>query len=401
MKRLFPTIFKIIYLSFIEEFRLIKKDFGALLILLIAVIIYPIIYSVAYYPGTLTDIPVAVVDLDQTSLSRKTIQMVDASPQINVANVCSSMEEAKQLFWEESVNGVIYIPNHFEKSTYNGTSEKVGVYCDASYFLVYKETLIGALKSTGTLSGGIEIKKMMLKGVNRSQAFIKQTPIQMNLNQLFNTNSSYSTYVVVGLILVIIQQTLLIGIGLVAGSRREESKTKMCLTHHIPKGFFWSVILGRSAVYVLISLINIGFNFVLLSHWFNLPFQNSFTTVLYILLPFVLSTTFLGLALSQVFKEREHAIIFLAFSSPIVLFLTGMSWPHFMIPEVLNWIGSTLPSTHVVPAYVRIRTMGVPFHDVSYEFYWLLSMTIIYFVFASISLRVRSARASKGLGEKK
>ncbi len=393
MKRLISTTFRVIYLSFIEELRLIVKDFGALLILLIAVLVYPIVYSVAYYPGTLTEIPVAIVDLDHTPLSRKAIQMTDAAPQLHITNVCSSMEEAKELFWNEKVKGVIYIPKDFEKSIYSGSLEKVGVYCDASYFLIYKETLIGALKSVGTLSGGIEIKKMMIKGVNHSKTFIKQTPIQMNLNQLFNRNSSYSTYVVVGLILVIIQQTLLIGIGLVAGSRREESKTKVCLTHHIPKGFFWAVILGRSAVYVLISLINIVFNFVFVSDWFDLPYQNNFITVLYILLPFVLSTIFLGIAISQIFKEREHAIIFLAFLSPLVLFLTGMSWPHFMIPEILNWFGNILPSTHIVAAYIRIRTMGVDFQYVTNEFYILITMTFVYFVFASLSLRIRSKRA--------
>ncbi len=397
MKHRFLLTFKILHLSFIDEFRLIRKDFGALLILLIAVLIYPIIYSFVYYPGTLTNVPIAVVDVDQTPLSRKATQMLDAAPQLNVKNVCSSMEEAKQLFWDENVNGIVYIPKHFEKSIYDGTPEKLGVYCDGSYFLIYKETLIGALKSIKTLSGGIEIKKMMVKGVSRPKAFIKQTPIHLEMNQLFNPNSSYSTYVVAGLILVIIQQTLLIGIGLVAGSRREERKKKVCLIQYIPNGFFWTVVLGRTGVYLIISLINIVFNFVLLSHWFNLPFQGNFIDVLYIMLPFILSTTFLGIMISQVFKEREHAIIFLAFLSPLILFLTGLSWPHFMIPDLLNWIANILPTTHIVPAYIRLRTMGVPFQYVTHEFYSLWILTCIYFVLAILSLRIRRRRAKRDI----
>ncbi len=397
MKKLFLLTFKVLYLSFVNELRLIIKDFGALLILFIAVIIYPIIYSFVYNPGTLDNIPIAVVDLDQTSLSRKATQMLDASPQLNTTNVCSSMEEAKQLFWDEKVNGIIYIPYNFEKSIYEGAPEKVGVYCDGSYFLIYKETLIGALKSIGTLSGGVEIKQMMVKGVNKSQAFIKQTPIKLNMHQLFNPNSSYTIYVVAGLILVIIQQTLLIGIGLVAGSRREERKKKICLIQYIPDGFFWAISLGRSGVYLLISLINIGFNFILLSKWFNLPFQGNFIEVLYVLFPFVLSTTFLGISISQVFKEREHAIIFLAFLSPIILFLTGLSWPHFMIPDVLNWIANIFPSTYIVPAYIRLRTMGVPFKYVHNEFYALWILTFIYFILSAIALRIRSSRIKKDI----
>ncbi len=397
MKHRFLLTFKILHLSFIDEFRLIRKDFGALLILVIAAIIYPIIYSFVYYPGTLTNVPIAVVDLDQTSLSRKAKQILDASPQLNVTNVCSSMEEAKQLFWDEDVNGIIYIPNGFEKSIYNGTPEKIGVYCDGSYFLIYKETLIGALKSIKTLSGGVEIRKLTVKGVNSPDTFIRQTPIHMEMSQLFNPNSSYTTYVIVGLILVIIQQTLIIGIGLVAGSRREERKKKLCLIQHVPQGAFWTVALGRSAVYLIISLVNIVFNFVLLSHWFHLPFQGSFTEVLFLMLPFVLSTTFLGIMISQVFKEREHAIIFMVFLSPVILFLTGFSWPHFMIPQVLNWIANILPSTYVVPAYIRLRTMGAPFQYVADEFYSLWILTFIYFILASLSLRIRGGRAKRDI----
>ncbi len=395
MTKTISTIAKVLYLSFVEEFNLIIRDLGALLILLIAVLLYPILYSTAYYPAVLEDIPVAVIDLDHSTLSRKTIEMVDATAKINVVYTCSSMEEAKDLFWKDQVKGIIYIPPRFEKSVYSGQPEKIGVYCDASYFLVYKETLISALRSIGTLSASIEIKRWMLKGVPLSQGLIRQSPIKLKMYNLFNPGSSYSIYVLAGLILVIIQQTLLIGVGLVTGSRRERKKQKLSLEQHTPKGFFWAVVLGRSLVYLLISLFNIMFNFILISYWFDLPFQGEFTTVLYILIPFVMSTAFLGTAISQIFKEREHAIIFLAFSSPIILFLSGLSWPRFMIPQALNILSNVLPSTYVVPAYVRVRTMGVPFKYVSSEFYSLLILCVIYFVLATLFLRMRMSKDNK------
>ncbi len=396
MKNILSKSYRVLALSIAEEINLIKRDFGAWLILLIAVVVYPFVYSVVYYPGVLHEIPIAVVDNDQSTLSRKALNMLDAAPQLHVANVCPDMTTAKELFRKNQVNGIIYIPHNLEKSVYNDTPEKIAVYCDASFFLIYKESLLGSMKTIGTLSAGVEIKKLMVKGVRESQAFNRAMPIDVKVNNLFNYSSSYSNYVLPALFIVIIQQTLLIGIGLVAGSRREQRWRKGNQSIMVtPKGYFWLVTLGRSIIYILISLFNIVFNFVFISYLFHLPFAGNFIDVLYIMIPFVLSTTFLGIAISQVFRAREHSIIFLAFLSPIVLFLTGMSWPKFMIPDILNWVATIIPSTHIVPAYIRIRAMGVNFSDVKPEFYSMLLLTVVYYALASIALRIRSKRIKK------
>lgn len=84
--------------TFQREFTAIIKDPGALLILFLALIIYPIIYGIAYKNEVLRDLKVAVVDLDRTATSRTLSRMIDATADLHVASRPASMAEAEALF---------------------------------------------------------------------------------------------------------------------------------------------------------------------------------------------------------------------------------------------------------------------------------------------------------------
>ena len=105
-------------------------------------------------------------------------------------------------------------------------------------------------------------------------------------------------------------------------------------------------------------------------------------------LHFMLSVIFLAFTVSPMFKRREHAIIFMVFLSPILFFLSGVSWPENSIPTVLNWLAMAVPSTHMVPGYLRLRTMGAEVSDVFPELTRLWGLAVFYFLTACISTAV-------------
>ena len=155
---------------FLNEIKLIFTDAGAILIFFLALFIYPFLYALTYENETVRDLPVAMIDMDHTSLSRQYARMMDATEQLKVAYKPSSMEEAKTLFYENNIKGIILIPSGFEKKIYQGQSAVATVYCDASFFLLYKQVFTGISYSTGTLSAKIEIQRMMTEGKPMAQA---------------------------------------------------------------------------------------------------------------------------------------------------------------------------------------------------------------------------------------
>ncbi len=367
------------YQYFKAELLAIFKDTGALLILFLALIIYPVIYGIAYKKEVLRDIPMAMVDLDGTASSRLLTRMADATEEMKVTHRVGSLLEAEQLFFDGKVGGVILIPADFEKKVMSGQQASVSIYSDAGYFLVYKQTLTGAMQSVGTFSGGIEVRRLMAKGAGLEQAVSRRDPIALNSVMLFNPAGGYNSFVIPGLMMVILQQTLLIGIGLLGGTDKERGRFRFAVPHALQKGGVIPVVVGKASAYFALYLVNIVITQIWVYHWFNLPDKASFLPALVLIIPFLLAVIFLGMALSTLFYRREHSILFFVFLSPIVLFLSGLSWPASAIPHWLHGAAHLFPSTVMVPAWLRVRTMGAELHHVGDAFLFLTLQAVVYF----------------------
>jgi ABC-2 type transport system permease protein len=383
------------WFSFTDELKTIVKDNGAMLILVVAVFAYPLTYSLAYMNNVVRDIPVTIVDLDNTSSSRQMIRMLGATKELSISQEVGSLHEARQLFWDGQSYGVVLIPGGFEKDLLKGFQTSVSVYCDASYFLLYKETLTGAIQAVGTLSAGVEIKRLMTAGNNEEQAIQQRDPMPANFYHLYNPSGAYGSYVMPGLILIILQQTLLVGIGMIGGAGKERRNNQV-VTHgiRVRQGIF-SVVLGKAFAYFTISLANLAFTLVYLSKWFGFPDKGSFADVCILLVPYLFSVIFLGLMISMLFHRREHSIMMLVFISPIVLFISGLSWPATSIPPLLYQIAHVFPSTSMIPAFLKIRTMGVSISDVRPELLFLLIQMVVYFVIAAVSYKISVNRQER------
>ena len=149
------------------------------------------------------------------------------------------------------------------------------------------------------------------------------------------------------------------------------------------------LLLGKTGVYLLISFFNICFAVFMVHHWFNYPDKSDFLQVIMLLFPYLLSTIFLGIGVSTIFKHRESAIVFMVFLSPIALFASGLSWPASAIPEWINMAAKILPSTTVVPAYLRLRIMGVDITEVRTELIFLYVQALVYFLLTLFYFRYR------------
>ncbi|NEW81352.1 MAG: ABC transporter permease [Mariniphaga sp.] len=383
------------WFSFVDELKTIFRDKGAMLIFFLAVLAYPLVYSIAYENNVVRDIPVTVVDLDNSASSRQMIRMLGATKEVSVSQEAGSLHEARQIFWDGNSKGIILIPEGFEKELLRGYQTSVSVYCDASYFLIYKETLSATIQATGTLSAGVEIKRLMASGNGEEQAMQLRDPMPAKFYNLYNPAGSYGSYVMPGIILIILQQTLLVGIGMIGGAGKDRRNNQVVKPGiRVRQGMF-SVVFGKGLAYFTIYLVNIAFTLVYLSKWFGFPDKGSFADVCILLVPYLFSVIFFGLMISMLFRRREHSIMTLVFVSPIVLFLSGLSWPSTSIPPLMSQLAHIFPSTSMIPAFLRIRSMGVSINDVRPELTFLLIQMIVYFLLACIGYKIAVVRQER------
>ncbi len=363
---------------FLRELKAVFTDKGALLILIGAMIIYPVVYSIGYFNEVMTELKIGVVNLDHSETSRKYMQMLDATQDLKVTHEPYSLLEAEDLFMHNKIEGVIVIPEGFEKSIMRNEPTDVAVYADASYFLKYRNTYMAAAVVNSYFSAGISIKRYMFEDKSFDQAKVAIDPMPVRRHILYNPSSGYASYLMPGLILIIMQQTLLLGIGILGGSFSESKETPFLLSVEKRKYEIIPYLLGKTGAYLLISLINVVFGVILIHHWFSYPDKAAIFDILMLIFPFVLAVTFLGIGLSTLFKHRESAIVFMVFLSPIALFLSGLSWPLSSIPDWLVTLSKLMPSSTVVPAYLRLRTMGVGIPGVKHEILILYGMAAVF-----------------------
>jgi len=381
--------------TFVLELKDSLKDAGTVLIFIIAVIAYPVLYSIGYMNETLKDIPVAVVDLNHSIISRQYSRMIDATEQLNIKVKPGSLKEAEQMYYDEKIQGIFLIPEDFEKNILNHKQTQVVVYCDASRFLVYKQVISGANASNGTFSGGIEYRNLLSEEKMPEQAIEQTDPLQVQIFNLFNPYSVYATFIVPGILLIVIQQSLLVGIGLLTGRRFERRKKKTILTEILPGGHVIPTILGRAFAYVLLYLFTSLFLLGILYKWLSFPDRGSFLNIYFILIPYLLTIAFAGLSLSFLFRKRVNALMFIVFLSPAVFFFSGISWPLQSMPILIRILSFMFPSTAMIPAFVKLRIIGGGLDSITYEWVLLLGQMIVYFLLACIALKVDQKKQKK------
>ncbi|MCK5100704.1 MAG: ABC transporter permease, partial [Desulfobacteraceae bacterium] len=209
-----------------NEYTVIFRDIGCLLIFFGAFIIYPFFYPVPYTNEVLKNVPVAVVDMNHSQLSHQLTRMIDSSELISVTTKVSTFEQAKALLIKGKISGIIYIPDNFERLVLKGEQASISAYSDASSFLIYKQVLSGIYHTAGTFSAGIEIKRLLAHGILPEQAYSARDPLSLIAFPMFNSMGGYATYVVPAVFILILQQTLLIGIGLLSGTQKEKGFEK-------------------------------------------------------------------------------------------------------------------------------------------------------------------------------
>lgn len=381
-----------------EEIRNIRKDSGAILILVGALIIYPLAYAIGYKNEVVRELKTTIVDLDRSTTSRQLIRMINGAEQITVTSEAASMDEAKKIFFEGHSGGIIVIPENFEKNVLTGKQANVSVFADGSYFLIYRQMLAGSVKAVGTFSAGVEIKKLMLEGKTYDQAKQLRDPLSSDIHFWFNQASGYGSFVMPGIIIIILQQTLLIGIGMVGGTGKEKKRDSFMVPATLRRGGVFPILFGKTLSYLTIYFLNCLFTMVMIHYWFNYPNLGSYGTVFLLTIPYLLSIIFMGIAFSVMFKRRESSIIFMVFLSPIVVFLSGISWPASSIPPLMYNLAHMFPSTIMVPAYLRVRCLGAGMYEIRHEYLQMLLQMTVYFCIATIALyssAIHNARKAK------
>ena len=398
MKNLYKLYYKAkisFWNTFKTEWKSIKSDKAVVSTFLSVAFIILIVYTYIYSNQVVTEIPVAVVNQDASKMSRDYIAMLEATEGTKTIVNFVDLQEAKRAYYAKQVQGIVIIPKNFEKDIRRGKQIAVTTFSDAANMIFYKRILGDITTINGYFSAGIYIKKEMAKGVSFDKAQQNYTPIQAISTSLFNTTSGYATYLIPMLTVLIVQLVLLMGIGILSGSRRETVTTHTNFPRLLLKGGTIPVLLAKASLYTAIFMIIIPIQVGIVYTLFAIPVRSSLLSIYLFLIPYVFSVVFLGITISSLFKRREDSIVFLVLLSIPSLMLSGLSFPIEGFSVFYQLISTTIPSTPGINGFVRLTQVDASFTEVLNEWNHLWVLTGVYFVFAAISLKLRGKNEMK------
>jgi ABC-2 type transport system permease protein len=378
-----------------KEYKKMFTDGGIIMLFMVAIVIYPVLYSMTYAKETPKNVPIAIVDLNQSKLSRQVARMLDATDEVSVKIKLGNFSEAQELFKKGKINGIVLIPEDFNKRIYRQASTSVTVYADAAYMLLYKQVLTAATYAVGTLNAGVEVQKRMANGQSMNEAIYEMDPLPVKSFGLYNPNGGYASYALPAVLLIVLQQTLLIGIGMLGGTNRENGMAHYLVPIGLRRGGSASIVLAKSFAYYTFYLLNTYFVLVIIFRVFNIPMLCNYLELFVFITPYLFSVIYLAMTIASFFKHRESSMLVLLFTSIPFIFLTGFSWPYHAMPEWQVILSQIIPSTPATKGFLALSQKGVGFYDVFNHWIHLWILTIIYLFTASINMRYHIKKTQK------
>lgn len=361
-----------------QELKAVVKDQGVLIFFILVPLGYPLLYTFIYTNETVREVPAAVVDNNRSSLSREYLRLVDAGPDLHIVSYCSDMEEAKTLLKNGKIYGIIYIPENFSRDITQGTQTRVTIYCDMSGMLYYKAMLTASTNASLTMNKQIKIERS--GNTTDRQDEVSTTPIEYEDISIFNPQNGFASFLIPAVLMLIIQQTLLLGVGLSAGTARENNRFRDLIPMSRHYHGTLRIVLGKSLTYLMIYAVMSAYMLCLVPKLFSLVQIAQTSTLPAFILPYLLACIFFSMTCSIFIHHREACMMIYVFTSVPLLFISGISWPGTAIPrfwEIISWI---FPSTFGINGYVRINNMGATLADVATEYHALWIQTAVYFL---------------------
>ena len=192
----------------LKELKRIFADSYVLIIFLLGGLLYPVIYGLIYYKGTVDEMPVAVVDLSQSSDSRRFIQKIDATREVDVAYKCVSMAEAQELMEERKVRGIVLFPEDYGDRLARMEQATISTYADMASFLYYKNITMAVNHVMIDELRTIETTRFASLGMTDEAIAQMVEAIPAEENIPFNTNWSFLIFLLSAALLLVIRRSV-------------------------------------------------------------------------------------------------------------------------------------------------------------------------------------------------
>ncbi|WP_421071757.1 ABC transporter permease [Pelotomaculum propionicicum] len=335
----------------------IFKDKILLLLIFFVPLFYAFLCGAVYSQGILTGIPLAVVDLDNSGLSREVIKSFENSPRFTVVRDITTYPLMEEGMKQSVIRAGVVIPENFEKEVAQSRGAEILTVYDGSNLIWGYNIRKYTLEVVNQFSTGRAAAYMAGLGLSGKEITNVLDTISANTEVWYNPTFSYASYMLFGLIMLVIHQICLLSTSLTVTREKEKNCWIQFLCSPLPA---WKIFLGKSLPYFLTGFLNYGLLIWFINRFMYLKVEGSVPLIMFLGLLYTVIITCAGFYISFKSRNSLQATRYIMLLSVPFLMISGYTWPPTHIPTVINNFASLLPFTWMAEGLrnIAVKNLG-------------------------------------------
>ena len=330
--------------------------------------------------GMIDNIPVGIVDEDNSDMSRQIVRLCSASPEIKITQKFSNLAEARDALLSKKIYGYLIIPNDFQADVHANRQTNLVLCYHYAFLSVGSEVMQGFLNALRIIAVMPLQQTTEFLGISDDTLESIASPINIVAHPLYNPSLNYTSYLSYPYYWVLFQILILLNIAYSFGNDFKTKGIKECLS--LGNGKFLNIILGKLFPYIIIfSSIAIFANMIEMN-----DDASTHTIILLIIISilFVMATCSVSLFIFSIYSNLPIIISFISMFGSLGATFAGVTFPVNAMYPFAEKISFLFPIRHfvVITDYLRYES-----HAFSY--YWKQVLILISFnilIFAALLL---------------
>ena len=361
---------QVLYISYYEMVHVFKDKILLLLIFFVP-LFYATLCGAVYSAGILMGIPLAIVDLDNSGLSREVIKSFENSPRFQIVEDIKTYALLEESMRESVIRAGVVIPENFEKDVAMHSGAEILTVYDGSNLIWGYNIRKNTLEIVNQFSAGHAAANMAGLGLSEKEIKNILDTISANTVVWYNPTFSYANYMLFGLIMLVIHQICLLCASLTVTREKEKNCWIQFLCASVPS---WKIFLGKSLPYYLTSFLNYGLLIWFITRFVPVKTEGSVFLIILMGLLYTAVITSAGFYISLKAQNSLQATRYIMLLSVPFLMISGYTWPQTHIPGFLSAFAGLLPFTWMAEG---IRTAAVKNLGVAHLYPVILALSLM------------------------
>lgn len=366
-----------------DELRQIKARPALAFMLVPMPLMIFVLLSAVFAPGLPRDLPVAVVDLDGSTLSRQLVRMVDGASDVSVTEQVPTLSEARQSLVARRVYAILLIPSELQRDTELGQSPEIVIFSNNQFLTAGGIAARSMGASVLTFSAGASLRMMQAGGIGPDRSMDLINPIPVQQSPLFNPSLDYIQFLLSS-IMPTVMQIFICAAAVLSFSRIFQSTSAPMPAQHHDAGKF---IMGKFLPYTVLAALVLLLGDLILFRFFGASFRGNVFVFLLNGLVFILACQALGALAALIAKDTARALGLVGLIVAPAFGFAGVSFPRFGMSEFSQAWGAIIPLT----PYLDLRTdqtlRGTPLEFSIPAMVWLFAQLVVYATLLWIVMR--------------